>query len=73
MADTSRREWPLTTVAGPLERIEWLDHPALTAVDRKALARAFDQAAGYDENARVAVVQRRASRYIPVRFTPTHR
>ena len=55
LADSSRREWPVGPATGPLRRIDWLDHPAPSDVERKALRRAFDQAARYDESARVAV------------------
>lgn len=57
LADSSRREWPVVTAAGPLERIEWLDDPRLTQTDRNALLKAFNAAASYDETARVALRQ----------------
>ena len=55
LSDSSHREWLLGTALGPLGRLDWLDHPAPTDTERAALRRAFDQAARYDENARVAM------------------
>ena len=54
LTDTSAREWPFGAALGPLRRIDWLDHPPPSDTERAALKRAFDQAARYDENARVA-------------------
>jgi hypothetical protein len=61
LGDSTRREWSLGTMTGPLRRIDWLDRPSLGAAERRALSRAFDQAASYDERSRVAVVRRRGS------------
>ena len=55
LSDSSHREWLLGTALGPLGRLDWLDHPPPTDAERAALRRAFDQAARYDENARVAM------------------
>jgi hypothetical protein len=55
LADSSKREWPVADVSSPLRDIYWLDRPAVSAASRSALIRAFDQAATYDEHARVAV------------------
>jgi hypothetical protein len=57
LADSTRREWPVVNAAGPLQRIEWLDDPRVTAADRTALLKAFNSAASYDETSRVAVRQ----------------
>lgn len=54
IADSSHREWPIATIAAPIRRVDWLDRPPITSAQRKALLHAFDQAAAYDENARVA-------------------
>src|SRR6185295_15080144 len=54
IADSSRHRWPVTKVAGPIRRINWLDRPKLPDADRRALTRAFNQAASYDERTRVA-------------------
>jgi hypothetical protein len=55
LADTTRREWPLGSMLAPLERVTWLDRPAITPAERSALVRAFNSAASYDETSRVAV------------------
>jgi hypothetical protein len=70
LTDSTHREWPLGPMSGPLRRIEWLDRPPLGDVDRRALVRAFDAAASYDESARVASFD-----HTPIRphvHTPTH-
>lgn len=54
IADSSGREWSVANVLAPLRRIDWLDQPAASDVERKALMRAFNQAATYDQTARVA-------------------
>lgn len=49
LRDGARRSWPLfSTPAHP--RIYWLDVPPVDAVTRRALARAFNDAAAYDES-----------------------
>jgi hypothetical protein len=50
----ARREWPVATMGAPLHRIDWLDRPPLDSAQRRALGRAFDEAASYDERARIA-------------------
>lgn len=54
IADSAKREWPVATVLAPLHRIDWLDHPPIGDDQRRALVRAFDQAAAYDHATRVA-------------------
>jgi len=54
IADSAKREWPLITIMAPVHRVDWLDRPAVSAADRRALTRAFDDAASYGEPARVA-------------------
>ncbi|MDB4876842.1 MAG: hypothetical protein JWM41_3288 [Gemmatimonadetes bacterium] len=54
IADSSKMEWPIGAVTAPLRYVTWLDRPPVTPADRKALTRAFNQAASYDENTRVA-------------------
>jgi hypothetical protein len=54
IADPSKTEWSVGAMTAPLRSITWLDHPAVSAAERSALSRAFNQAAAYDENARVA-------------------
>lgn len=55
LTDSSAREWSLGAARAPLRRIDWLDRPPPSDTVRSALRRAFDQAARYDENARVAI------------------
>lgn len=50
----SQREWPVAAMGAPIHRIDWLDSPALDSVQRRALGRAFDEAATYDERSRIA-------------------
>ena len=54
LADAAKREWPLGEATGPFDRIDWLDQPPVSDKERSALHRAFNAAAKYDENARVA-------------------
>ncbi len=63
-------EWPITTVLGPIHRIDWLDRPRLSDADRKALTNAFAAAARYDENAQVAVRTPPPSLHLVSRTTP---
>ena len=56
IADSTRREWPVAAVLAPLHRIDWLDRPAIGDDQRRALTRAFSQAAAYDRATRVATV-----------------
>lgn len=49
-----RREWPVARVQAPVHHIHWLDRPALDSIARHGLARAFNEAAFYDENVRTA-------------------
>src|SRR5205085_11134684 len=46
------REWPVRSVAAPVLHMFWLDRPPLDSATRRALARAFDEAAQYDEATR---------------------
>jgi hypothetical protein len=58
LADAKKREWPLGDASGPLDRIDWLDQPPVSEKERAALRHAFNAAANYDGNARVASVGR---------------
>ena len=53
LRDAGGQEWPLGFVPAPVQRIMWLDDPALAAGTREALVRAFDDAALYSEDTRV--------------------
>ena len=48
LRDTERHLWPLFTVSAH-PRVYWLDNPAIDTVARRALVRAFNSAAAYDE------------------------
>lgn len=54
LLEAEGQRWELGSVQGPVRMIYWLDRPALGSPARKALARAFDEAAFYDENVRTA-------------------
>lgn len=54
LANGAQREWPLASMRAPLFQILWLDDPPPRDAERKALLRAFNHAASYDEGARVA-------------------
>lgn len=56
--DSTSREWPLTPIAGVASRIYWLDAPALDGDTRHALIRAFDEAASYGLDTKVAALPR---------------
>jgi hypothetical protein len=49
LRDRSRQTWPLFAV-GAHPRIYWLDNPPINAATRRALLRAFNSAASYDES-----------------------
>ena len=71
LADSSKREWPLGAATGPLDRIDWLDRPPVSDKERAALRHAFNAAANYDENARVASVGENARRTSPLGIKTT--
>lgn len=54
LADSTGHEWSLGRIPVPVRHVLWLDAPALDSLHREALARAFDDAVLYDDNARVA-------------------
>jgi hypothetical protein len=47
-----KREWPVRAVGAPIMHLFWLDRPPLDTAQRRALARAFDEASLYDETTR---------------------
>ena len=55
LTDSTKHVWSLGTATGPFHRIDWLDRPPVSDKERAALRRAFNAAANYDENARVAL------------------
>ncbi len=52
LRDSTSREFPVARVPAPASRIVWLDQPAMDTTARRALARAFDESAAYDEAVR---------------------
>ena len=58
LRDSTSREWPVGTVPVPATRIYWLDRPPVDSTSRRALARAFDESALYDEEVRAASLRR---------------
>jgi hypothetical protein len=64
LRDSTSREWPVGTVPVPASRIYWLDQPPVDSVARRALARAFDESAFYDDAVRSAAHRRSAARAV---------
>jgi hypothetical protein len=64
MLDSAQREWPVARISAPAYSLLWLDAPPLDAATRRALTRAFDEAALYSEQSRTALLPLRA----PARF-----
>ena len=58
--DSTSREWSVGPVSTPATRIFWLDGPRLDGDTRLALSRAFDEAAAYGADTKVALGRRRA-------------
>jgi len=52
LVDSAGTAYPLGGVAAPVHRIYWLDRPPLDRAQRSALAKAFDEAATYDDASR---------------------
>jgi len=58
LRDSTSREWAIGNVPVPSTRIYWLDSPPLDSAARRALVRAFDESALYDEEVRAASFRR---------------
>lgn len=56
--DSTSREWTIAPISGAAERIYWLDAPALDGDTRHALTRAFNEAASYGMDTKVAAIRR---------------
>ena len=52
LADPAGRRWSVANLSSPPQRIFWIDTPALTTAQRRALEGAFEEASLYDEDAR---------------------
>ena len=57
LVDSAGREWPVGVTGTPVRRIYWLNRPATDSTTIRALARAFDEAALYSEDARTAMTE----------------
>ena len=55
LVDSARHVWNVTQVPAPVRRIFWLDQPGVDSITQRALARAFDEAALYSDEARTAM------------------
>ncbi|HEX6533942.1 MAG TPA: hypothetical protein VF041_05050 [Gemmatimonadaceae bacterium] len=56
--DSAGHTWPVARTPAPARRIYWLDSPRADSTTIRALARAFDEAALYSEEARTAMAGR---------------
>ena len=65
LRDSTSREWPVGNVPVPATRIYWLDRPPADSASRRALVRAFDESALYDEEVRAASLRRPRSTPAP--------
>ena len=74
MLDSAGREWPVARISAPAYSLRWLDSPPIDPATRRALTRAFDEAALYSEQSRTAsrAVRGRTSlvAVVPHRTTP---
>ncbi len=62
LRDRSQRSWPLFAVS-TRPRVYWLDDPPISAEVRRALFRAFNSAAAYDESVKYVKFAHPAGRY----------
>jgi hypothetical protein len=60
------KEWPVTRIPAVVQRIHWLDGTASDTTVARALSRAFDEAALYSGEARIAVNAGPRVRLVPV-------
>jgi hypothetical protein len=60
MLDSAGREWPIARISAPAYSLLWLDSPPIDPATRRALTRAFDEAALYSEQSRTAFRDERA-------------
>ena len=56
LRDAGGQEWPLGFVPAPVQRLIWLEDSLVVPGTREALVRAFDEAALYSDETRVAAV-----------------
>jgi hypothetical protein len=72
LRDADRREWALGSVTAPVQRVLWLD-ASVSAEERRALHRAFNESAQGSEETRIAAGARRFSPFMLVRRSPSRR
>ena len=72
LLDTAAHEWKAARVPPPVHRIFWLDRPPVDSVSRRALRRAFQDAALYSEGSRIAAGGQRAVREATFRPVSIH-
>jgi hypothetical protein len=75
LRDARDREWPIGRLGVPASRIYWLDAPPISPAERRALGRAFDEAAFYDGETRAVrgPSRRAAGRAVPLRLASARR
>lgn len=57
LVDSARRVWSVGEVEGQVQRLYWLNKPSTDTTTLRALARAFDEAALYSDEARTAMTK----------------
>lgn len=57
LVDSAGREWPVGVTGTPVRRVYWLDRQLTDSNTIRALARAFDEAALYSDDARTAMTE----------------
>ncbi|MEO8620289.1 MAG: hypothetical protein ABI625_04420 [bacterium] len=67
MRDSTSREWAIGPVSAPATHIFWLDGPRLDGPTRHALSRAFDEAASYGSETKVANAHRGSAVFLASR------
>jgi hypothetical protein len=65
LRDAGGQEWPLGSVPAPVQRLMWLVDSVMAPGTREALLRAFDEAALYGEETRVASRRAPAFKVLP--------
>jgi hypothetical protein len=73
LTDSTKHEWDVASVGAPVRSIFWLDSPPVDSSARRALMRAFDEAALYDEATRSTAHMHASSESYPFRFAALRR
>ncbi|HEX6965691.1 MAG TPA: acyl-CoA thioesterase [Gemmatimonadaceae bacterium] len=66
LVDSAGHRWTIANLPSPAHRVFWLDAPAIDSSTRRALDRAFNDAALYSDDARTAMTKRSSSDVTPV-------